>query len=170
MKDRLDFHQKQFGVKVAANSAAVSTAVFLLIPSLIVIISASLCATIPNVNIVNSVIIRGVIPGIVGVGLSIPFIILSIRISAEKKAIRKDMVEQIKVIIDHKAVSTKPKKEAIAFIEEHFLDKNWAPHYSGRLLDDVKALYPKDAAKGSPEKAMMDALDETKAGLHKKKD
>lgn len=168
----LQQHHEYFNKKARIASITTAAAALLIIFSSIVITCASLCAVLPNVNVIQSIILPGILPGACGILLSIPFIILSVKFAREKKARRKEWVESFQTMLTTYKVEGKEKEAQMEFVKKNFFPKKTSREYRQKIVDDLRALYPKDKASQSPaQQTFVEALDDVKKDLfpHKKK-
>lgn len=157
---------KKTACRTGCSTAAAS---FLILGALIVIGGACLCLTLPGVNVVNNVILPGVLPGSGALMLSIPFIVYSVLKSREKNAQRKDLIDWNIMLLSRYQVDQMEEEEAVSFIKDNFFKPKWAKEYSSKVIGDIKERYPKKKdEQTSEEQALLKALDEARTKVLKK--
>src|SRR4051794_22588554 len=78
-KGFLDNSHNELSGYIKTASCTTFVAGFLIIASMIVLISSLLCLTLPGINVVQAVILPGVLPSTCGLLISIPFVIKSVK-------------------------------------------------------------------------------------------
>jgi len=159
-----------FKTSACRTGCSTAAASFLMIGALIVIGCACLCLTLPGVNVINNVILPGVLPGTGAIVLSIPFIVYAVRKSREKNVDRKEVIDWNLMLFNHHQVDQMDEEEAVDFIKENFFKPKWTKEYSAKILSDIKDRYPKKKADQTPEQeALIKALDEVRTQIYQKK-
>ncbi|MCB1180970.1 MAG: hypothetical protein KDK55_02985 [Chlamydiia bacterium] len=162
----LNYHQRlSRNVPWAALSGAAAS--FLLIGALIVIFSVSLLFTLPNVNVIQSIILPGYLPAGSAILLSIPLIVASILIQRKMNQTRKEWMDKIGEILnndDEYGFKDLSEKKQVKFIEKNFFPFNTNNDYKEKLISDIKAKH----SKGDKD-PLAKALDRAKKNLYKKK-
>lgn len=157
---------KKTACRIGCSAAAAS---FLVIGALIIISAACLCLSLPGVNVVNNVILPGVLPGSGALLLSIPFIVYTVHKVEEKNRRRRELIDWNVMLLNHHQVHAMKKSAAASFIKDNFFKPNWAKEYASKVIGDIKERYPKDKDAQSPEdKALIKALDKAKIEIFKK--
>ncbi len=171
----LNTYHGQFSNKSSLATATAVTAAFLVIISLIVLTSSCLCLKLPHINVVNSVILPGVLPAGTGLLICIPLIIMSVKLSREKGTIRKAWIGKIGDVIQEKNVEGMSPEEKVNFIKSQLLPKttSWIMSdrwYKQAILKEIKETYPKEqTARSKQQEEMVKALDQVTSDLHPKK-
>ncbi|NGX61199.1 MAG: hypothetical protein K940chlam9_00682 [Chlamydiae bacterium] len=171
-KSQLSTLHDDYTSKVRVTSVATATASTLIICAVIVIGCASLCLTLPGVNAMQQVVLPGILPGAGGILLATPFIILAVKKTREKNAVRKTLIDTLIPLINKCNVpemkhSTSPKtskhvKHRAKFLKNTFFDKSWAPEYNRKLVSDLKERLPKkEEDQNYRQKRLVKALDHT---------
>lgn len=111
----------------------VTIVAFLALAALIVITSSCTTLILPGVNVVNHVILPGVLPGLCALLLSVPFLVKAYRISVAKtKIFEKDLYPLVQKIFRSSAI------EDIDFtsdFEKELLDKEFTFNGLGEIAD-----------------------------------
>lgn len=158
-----------FKSKTCYAKYSVAAAAFLIIGALIVIFCSSLCLTLPGVNVVQNVILPGVLPGCGALFLSLPFIFSSIHYSRKKNPIRKELIKFSLALISWHDFTSIDSKKKILFLEENLFDPDWDKEYSRGVISDMKKWYPeKKENQSSDQKKLLKALNELEIKIHKK--
>lgn len=123
--------------KTTSLSCSTAAAVFLCVGALIVIMCGCLCLQLPNVNVIKHVILPAIVPGFIAIGLSIPFIIKTVKGRDEIKPQRREMFEIMVAALNDNRVATMKKNERVKFILKNFLE--WKDgEKEGELLKDSR--------------------------------
>lgn len=157
--ESMQLHAKyaQFSTKACHNTIFTITAVVLMTLSCIVIFSAGMCLNLPGVNVLRNVIYPGVIPGSIGIGLSIPFIIFTVKSSQEKKVLFQAWSDDLKPKLIDRKLETHTQQEIIDFCKTCVPEK-LETEVKKFLLSKFKDFYPD---KNDPNhKKIHTALDE----------
>lgn len=168
-RSNLNNHHISFGRKVSVVKKTAVSGVFILILSLITILCASLCLTLPDINVFKTVILPGVLPGSVGILTSIPLLVVGVKNSISASAIRKAWLKEIQEIIQSSGIEDFQEEERkITFIKE-LLPKE-SKDYKEKLLSEIKGFYPKKASQRTPkQEAMVEVIDKIISSFYPQK-
>lgn len=136
---------------------------FLVISSLIVISGACLCLALPGVNVIQNVILPGVLPGCLGILLSIPFIIRSVKLTKEKTALfENELYPRFQAILNSALFDEAPRQ--IKYLEDYVLRGGNLRVYQ----DFWRTIFTKAIKEyGEQKKEISKRLDEVKEGRKK---
>lgn len=95
--DKSTSYWKNYHKKVTLLSVS---GAFLIIVSLIVAVSSLLCFALPGINVVNSIILPGVLPAIIGLSVGLPIFIIGARNGRAKAKILDEWATAIKQHLD----------------------------------------------------------------------
>ncbi|MEZ5314636.1 MAG: hypothetical protein R3E91_00250 [Chlamydiales bacterium] len=146
-KDLLDKHKDLLDKHIAfrktskQTGCSIATASLLVISALIVIVSSSLCFYLPGVNVLHDIVLRGFLPGSIGILLSIPLIIYSIKKAKKKNEEKKELVRLIFNKFEDYKIAFRKKEEWLPFITEIIFKKEWAKEYKTKLLSEMETTY-----------------------------
>jgi len=157
----LELHDT-FKNKRTRTGCSVAAASFLILGALIVIGCASLCLTLPGVNVINNVILPGVLPGSGALLLSIPFVIDGVRKSKELNKARDELVDFNIALFSYHKINEMEAEDKVEFIKEKFFNPKWTKEYAFKLIGDIKKRYPK-------KDPLAEALDEVRTKISKNK-
>lgn len=168
--------------KVAGWSGAAAS--FLLIGALIVITCSCLCLALPGVNVLTDVIARGVVPGLCGIILSIPFICIAVKNGVEQGRKHRTLIDTMISHLDTYQIPEKKKKERRAnFILHNLLNwkideedkgkllKNriWTKEYQTKILTDInKRIGEKKKDRNPRQEKIATAIKEAMMRLNKR--
>ena len=116
-------------------------AIFLTSISLIAIGCSALCLTLSGINALTDVVLPFMLPGGVGLALSIPLIVLSVVHTQKRKKVRKEWVEQIH---EHLKTIDSPSADNI---RESILLTGWRMEFKKALLKELMDKYPDEDKK-----------------------
>ncbi len=136
-KELRAFHE-DLDRKVKLTGCCVIAASFLIIGALIVIGCSCLCLTLPGINAINDVILPAVVPSLLAIIVSIPFILLSVQYNRDKNYIREPMIERMINLLDEYGIPEQSRKVRVKFILNNFLKEHWAKNYRSEILTDIK--------------------------------
>lgn len=153
-----------FDKKARLAGCSAVAASFLLIGALIVITCSCLCLTLPGVNVINHVILPAVVPGILAIIVSIPFILLAVKHNLDKNYYRETLVDRMVSHLESYKVPEMKRKERVKFILKNFLNwqidheapnkliknREWSPQYQGKIVSDLKERIGTEKKKRNP--------------------
>jgi hypothetical protein len=175
---------KELGPKILCAGWSTAAASFLLIGALIVITCACLCLMLPGINVIQHVILRGVVPALCAIVLSIPFIILAVCRNGEIKRLREEQTRSMVAIMENHDVPRRNKKQRVHFMLHNFLDwpydannprrlhKNtdWSLDYQKKALGDLKEKLGKNKKnRNKRQEKIATAIDQAVIDLQNKK-
>jgi len=188
---KLDGFHKDFGKITRHIGCALVPASFLFVGALIVITNSCLCLTLPGINVMTDVVIKGILPASGGILLSIPLIVYGIISRREQNEIRTNHATTLLGYINTYDVinlskDTKPN-EQIRFVLVNFLKwgfqenpkkwiRNidyWTKEYQGKLIAEIKdkldKSYPKEGqGRTEKQKNFLTSLDEARGKIYAK--
>ena len=145
-----DLHAK-FNHQKNINGGTVAGAGFLGTGALIVIFCSCLCLMIPGINVVQAIILPGVLPGCCALVAIIPLIIVAVKASQAKNAIREQVVEKTIELFEKYGLPERPnKKKRVSFVVENFFKELWATEYKLKLVKDITERLGKDKKTRNP--------------------
>src|SRR5271156_317876 len=103
--------QSDFERKAKLTGCSAAAAAFLLIGALIVITCGCFCLLLQGVNVIHHVILPAVVPGILAIVISIPFILLAVKHSRDMNSLRGQMIDQMITHLDNYKVDKREKKK-----------------------------------------------------------
>ncbi len=180
-KEILTKVREKFDHKAKLSGYSAAAASFLLIGALVIITCGCLCLMLPGVNVVYDVILPAVVPGIILIALSIPFIVFSVKMDLKNKDRREELVLAMLKNLDDYGVPEMPKKMRHKFILKNFLDwreeddgkltknTNWKVEYQGKILSDIKDRMGEEKKdRNKRQEIMAKALDKARGEINKK--
>ena len=183
-RDTLNTLHEDFGHKVLLTGCSVAGASFLLTGALIIITCGCLCLMLPGINVVNHVILPAVVPGLCAIVLSIPLILMAVRFSKEKNAIREQKIDQMITLLDEHEIPEMSEKNRVRFIVHNLLDwrsdpdkpgkmqKNtqWSLDYQKKILGDIKdKMGAEKSERNARQERIVEAIDSALIEIQKKK-
>ncbi len=183
-RDALTTLHDDFGHKVLLTGCSVAAASFLLIGALIIITGGCLCLMLPGINVVNHIILPAVVPGLCAIILSIPLIILAVRLSRDKNAIREQKIDQMITLLDEYEIPNESEKSRVRFILHNLLDwrsdpdkpgkvqKNthWSIDYQKKILGDIKEkMGAEKSERNARQEKIVTAIDSALIKIQKKR-
>lgn len=173
-----DYHEKN-----RSQSCSIVVAALLCLGGLIVITGGCLCLNLPNINVINDIVLKAIVPGLLAITLAIPFIIKSVQESQQKRPIRKKIITTMISHLETNKVARKSRKERIDFILSDLLDwkkdpnkpEKWitptrgdAVQYQQKILTKIKKKMGEKKAQRNPhQEKIATAIDKAIAKLNK---
>lgn len=149
-------------------SLTAAAATFLILGALIVITNASLCLALPGVNVVNQVVLPAVVPGVLAIVVSLPFILLSVQHNQRLSFARKRLVEKIFDLLDSYEVPEMEKNKGTEFFLENFFNPSWTVDYRSKILTDLsERLGSNKDIYNSRQLALSEILEEARRKIYK---
>lgn len=144
-------------------SFAISGGTLILIGG-IFIVSACLCLTLPNVNVIMHVILPGVLPGVCAILSSIPLLTFAMLRQRKMTQQRKACIDKYEEIVKDPAyaLTTLSEKEGARFLWEILMNKDWNSIYKEEILSDLKKRLPEEENRSEDEKKFVKMCEEAK--------
>lgn len=162
-------YDKQYSKLLPRAFTATLSGALLLTLSLTVIFSASLCLVLPGVNVINNVILPGLLPGSIGLLLSLPCFLAMYLLHQKMGRVRTPWLEKYETYIHTTPINEPDEKKRIEKRADYILDELinpfWGQDYKERILIDLKNRLPEDGQRSPPEIELSKVYDKAKEFL-----
>ncbi len=117
---------------------------FLLTGALIVIVSASLCLALPNINVIQHVLLPGILPGSLALLASIPFLVVTFLLQRKMNKIRDPWLKRYEDILEDPIYNfdALADEEKIEFVADVLLEKSWGNDCKKRIITELDNRLP----------------------------
>ncbi len=143
---------------------------FLIVGAIIVIGSASLCLTLPGINVMTDVLYPGIFPGLLVLAMAFPLSSSSWNYSKRLNKSHKEMIDSVIHLFNLRNVPAMKEKDPIkAVIMDELLNEDWSKDWrkegKSKLLKDVEKYYSKDGE--NPNELIVEVLQKVQEEIMK---